>query len=84
MRVQLFFDGAVLAEDIFIDVFAFDPIPAFSDFVGSSVGFSNEHYFDFEIHPNPDFEDIFIFGNPHGNVIPGNLLMIEVDTVSVP
>lgn len=84
MRIQLYFDGPVLAEDIFIDVFALDPMPVLWDIVGGSAGISNAHFFDIEIHPNPDFEEILIFGNPLGNVVPGNLLMIEIDTVSVP
>jgi hypothetical protein len=84
MRIQLYFDGPVLAEDIFIEAFTLDPVLVFAYPVGGSEGVSHEHFLDFEIHPNPAFEHITIFGNPLGNVMPGNLLMIEIDTVSVP
>ena len=40
--------------------------------------------FDIEIRPNPDWEQITIFGSTPDNIIPGNLLTIEVDTISFP
>ena len=85
MRIQLFFDGAVSGDLIGYDLVAFDPQPTSWQIVdGSGPEDSNFHWVDIEIWPNPDWEEIIIYGNTGGNVIPGNLLRIEIDTVSVP
>lgn len=85
MRIQMFFDGPVSGDLIGLEVFAFDPEDAIVNFVGGSGPVdSNVHFIDIEIVPNPDWEQIIIFGNTGGNVIPGNLLTIEIDTVSIP
>ena len=41
-------------------------------------------YIDFEIRPNPDWEEIFFFGNEAENIRPGNFLRIEIDTITIP
>lgn len=46
-------------------------------------GFAS-YYIDFKIEPNPDFEIITILGNDDANIRPGNLLFIEVYTISIP
>ncbi len=85
MRIQMGFDGAVsgelLAQSILIE--ASDPAgtPQWS-IVDYSPGDLNWHYVDIDIWPNPDSEVITIFGE--SGAAPGNLLYIEVDTVSVP
>ncbi len=85
MRVQLSFDGPVSGDLIAYDMIAHDPQGVQWQVVdGSGPVDSDFHWVDIEIYPNPDWEEIFIFGNTGGNVIPGNLLRIEVDTVSVP
>ncbi len=85
MRIVMAFDGPVMADAIDIDVIAHDSQQATQwTIVGGSTGDLNLHYIDIEIFPNPDWEEIIIFGNDNANVVPGNLLMIEVDTVSVP
>ena len=82
MRIQLMFDGAVSGDSIAYDVFPFDPLPtAWNVAGGSGPGVSNAHWVDIEIVPNPDSEQIIVYGS--GNAIPGNLLRIEVDTVSM-
>jgi hypothetical protein len=84
MRIQMFFDGPVLGELIGIEVIAHDPLPTDVQLVGGSgPGDSGEHYVDIEIRPNPDSEWITIFGNTGGNFLPGNLLTIEIDTISM-
>ncbi|MCK4850460.1 MAG: PEP-CTERM sorting domain-containing protein [Phycisphaerae bacterium] len=86
MRIRMFFDGPVLGELIIAQVTAFDPEgPTLVSLVGSSgPGLAIEHYIDFEIFPNPDREQITILGNTGAGIIPGNLLQIEIDTVSLP
>lgn len=85
MRVQIFFDGSVSGDLIAYDLFASDPLDTSWKIVGGSgPGDNNSHWVDIEIIPNPDWEQITIFGNSGGNVIPGNLLTIEIDTISVP
>ena len=86
MRIQMFFDGPVSGELITAEITAFDPQgPTLVSLVGSSgPGESFEHYLDFEIFPNPDREQITIIGNSNANILPGNLLTIEVDTISLP
>ncbi len=82
MRIQLFFAGAVEFDDIDIGITAFDPDPTTVNFVGGSGGFSDSHFLDYEITPNPDFEEIIIAGDPVTGVIPGNLVQIKIDTIS--
>ena len=85
MRIQMFFDGPVSGDLIALEVEAFDPEDTLVNIVGGSgPGGSNMHFIDVEIFPNPDWEQITIFGNSNANIIPGNLLTIEVDTVSLP
>ena len=85
MRMVIFFDGAVQADQFDIHVVAVDSQEGTQwQIVGGSTGNLNVHYVDFEIYPNPDWEQIRIFGNDSANIVPGNLLRIEVDTVSVP
>lgn len=84
MRIALYFDGAVDISNIQIQVNAFDPLGAAAIETFRTPGSANAHYIDFEIRPNPDWEEIFIFGSTAANVIPGNLLQIKIDTVSVP
>lgn len=84
MRIALYFDGAVDISNIVVQVNAFDPLGAAAIETFRTPGSSNAHYIDFEIRPNPDWEEIFIFGSTPDNVIPGNLLRICIDTVSVP
>lgn len=85
MRIQMFFDGPVSGDLLAINLAAYDREPTQWQIVdGSGPILSNAHWFDIEIFPNPDWEEIIIFGNQGGNLLPGNLLTIEVDTVSIP
>ena len=85
MRIQMFFDGAVSSEAIDGDIIGYDPTGQTQvNYVGGSTGTANVHYVDFEIFPNPDWEEIVLFGNEGANVMPGNLLKVEIDTVSLP
>ena len=85
MRIQIFFDSSVSGDLIAYDLFASDPLDTSWKIVGGSgPGDNNSHWVDIEIIPNPDWEQITIFGNSGGNVLPGNLLTIEIDTISVP
>ena len=85
MRIQLFFDGAVEEEAIDGEITAYDPTGQVQivDAGSSDLGLSVVHYFDFELYPNPDREQMILFGNEAANVLPGNLWRIEVDTVSI-
>lgn len=84
VRLQLFFDGPVPGEEIGYFVVGHDPEGAVAVETFRTVGPATEHYVDFEIRPNPDWEEIFITGSTPFNIIPGNLLRLEIDTVSVP
>ncbi len=92
MRIQLWFDGVdreVTLADLESAVTAFDPQGASAQLVGGGIqappptgGYVHWMYLDYEIRPNPDWEQITIFGNSDWNIVPGNLLWIEVDTIS--
>ncbi len=82
MRIQLIFNTPVSAALIGFQVVAFDTFPTVVNFVGGSTGVATAHFIDFEIFPNPDWEEILIFGDAVGNVLPPNLTQIEIDTVS--
>lgn len=86
VRIQLFFDGAVPGDAIGFDVSATDPLGGVTVTAdgGTVDEFTDAHFFDFLIEPNPDFERIIIFGDTAANVVPGNLLRIEIDTISIP
>ncbi|MCP4591430.1 MAG: PEP-CTERM sorting domain-containing protein [bacterium] len=85
MRIQMGFDGEVSGDLIAIDLLIGDPLPTSWNVVGGSgPGDGHWHYIDVEITPNPDWEEITIFGNSGANLIPGNFLALEIDTVSLP
>ncbi|MEM9083332.1 MAG: hypothetical protein AAGB34_07030 [Planctomycetota bacterium] len=84
IRLQLFFNGPVPDDLIRLGVEAFDPQSTDSIIVGGSSGLLSTHFLDIEIRPNPDWERITIFGDSPGNIIPGNLFRIEIDTISIP
>lgn len=85
IRIQMWFDGSVSGELLALDVIAHDPQDTQWEIVdGSGPEDSNFHWADIEIRPNPDWEELIIYGNTGGNLIPGNLLTIEVDTISLP
>jgi len=84
MRIQLSFRGPVLGSDVTGGVHAHAPqLTSWSIVGGSGTGSADFHWVDIEILPNPDWETITIFGWETGNIIPGNLLQIEIDTVSI-
>lgn len=82
-RMQLFYDGPVDRNDISFSAVAGGGL---YHSVGSSSGpgIYTEHYFDLDINPNPQWEEIVLFGNVEGNVLPGNLYRVEIDTISLP
>ncbi len=84
MRIQLSFDGPVAGDLLSVEVEAFDPETTIVNILGGSSGLDLVHYIDVEIFPNPDWERIIIFGNDVANIVPGNLLAVEIDTVSLP
>lgn len=85
MRIQLSFNGMVSGDLIAADLLAFDPQPTSWSVVGNSgPGDATNFFIDIEIMPNPDSEQITIFGNAVANIIPGNLIEIEIDTISIP
>lgn len=85
MRVQLFFDGAVDSTLIEGSIFAYDPTgeARVEDAGGSGDVTDSFLYYDFEIFPNPDWEQITLYGNSNANIVPGNLLRVEIDTISM-
>ena len=89
MRVVMRFDGEVDLELLIqsINVSASDPegTPSWG-IVGAGMDYEQfaTYYVDIDIEPNPDSETIAILGDVGANIVPGNLLQIEVDTVSVP
>ncbi len=86
MRITMSFFNAVPGNLLALDLIAHDPEPATSWNVVGGSGFigSTSHWIDIEIRPNPDWEEIIIFGVPGTNLVPGNLYRIEIDTVSIP
>ena len=85
MRIQFLFDGPVPGSSINPLVIAFDPLPTTVNLVGGSgPGLAAAHYLDYEIFPNPDWEQIVVPGDATTNMVPGNLLRIEIDTISIP
>ncbi|MCA9292286.1 MAG: hypothetical protein KDA20_00560 [Phycisphaerales bacterium] len=82
MRIQFIFNTPVPGDLISIAMQAYDPNPTTINIVGGSTGFATAHYIDVEIYPNPDSEEILVFGDPTSNIVPGNLYQIEIDTVS--
>ena len=85
VRIQFFFDGQVPGDLIDVQMAADDP--AGIDMIvetDRTAGLGNAHYIDFEIKPNPDRERFVVFGNTSANILPGNLLKIEVHTQSIP
>jgi hypothetical protein len=89
MRITMDFDGPVdpglLQAAISVSAVDSAGTPSW-DFVGSDSHDNGlaVYYFDIDIWPNPDSETILIAGNDVASIVPGNLLRIEVDTVSVP
>jgi hypothetical protein len=79
MRVQMGFDGPVDGAAIQMLVVGHDSVATVAIETDRSLGLANFHFIDWEIQPNPDWEEIFISG-----VTPGNFLIMEIDTVSVP
>ena len=81
MRIQMWFGGSVPGDSLSVGVSASDPLPTDYQIVGSSgPGESIFHWIDVEIYPNPDSEQVIIYGAND----PGQLMMFEVDTVSLP
>ena len=89
MRITMGFDGPVdfgLLQAA-INVSAVDPqgTPTWGIVGGGElINGSVAYYVDIDIEPNPDSETIAILGDVNANIVPGNLLTIEIDTVSVP
>ncbi len=93
MRIQMAFGTPIPGDEVpIIDILAYDPLPTDWTIVGSSgAGVSNVHYIDSEIWPNPNSEQITLFGGavygiqntPEGITVSG-LMTLEIDTVSVP
>ncbi len=91
MRIQMFFGTPVLVDPFALAILAFDPEPTNWNVVGGSgAGEASEHYIDIEIWPNPDSEQITLFGAAvRGIFLPGQtsidgVIGLEVDTVSLP
>lgn len=87
MRLQLFFDGPIDVGLLDVGVVGHDPqgAQAVETGRGEVAGVSpHAYYIDFEIRPNPDWEEIFFHGNQTANIVPGNFLRLEVDTVTIP
>jgi len=85
MRIQMSFDGSVDGSLYGMQVLAHDDAadPVAVE-VSRSTGLATTHYIDWLIRPNPDWEEIFMTGNLDANIRPGNLLTIEIDTISIP
>ncbi len=60
LRIQMGFDGEVNGSLIAMDVVGHDPEGAVAIEVNRSDGFSHEHFIDWEIYPNPDWEEILL------------------------
>jgi hypothetical protein len=87
MRLQLFFDGQIDLDLLDVSVVGHDPLGAVATETGRGGGsgaFPSVYYIDFDIRPNPDWEEIFFNGNTAANIVPGNFLRLEADTVTVP
>ena len=84
MRLTLYMDGPVDSDAIRIEVMGHDPEGATAMEVFRTAGSSQTHYFDWEITPNPDWEQIWIYGDEAANFVPGNFLAMEIDTISIP
>ena len=84
VRIQLFYDGPVEGSDIQTLVVGHDPEGAVAIPTAGTFGPAHEHFVDWEIRPNPDWEEIFIFGDTGPGTFPGNLVQIEVHTISIP
>ena len=89
MRIRMDFDGPVdfgLLQQA-INISAVDPSGTPTWGIVGSGAYDNglaTYYVDIDIEPNPDSDTIAILGDVGANIVPGNLLLIEVDTVSVP
>ena len=79
MRIQMRFGSPVSGDSLSISVSASDPLPTDDLIVGGSLGDSSWHYIDVEIRPNPDSEQIIIYGGSGPS-----LYEVEIDTVSLP
>jgi hypothetical protein len=84
MRIILAFVEPVDYTLIDIQVEGHDPLGAVAQPVFSAEYIPTVYFFDWEIRPNPDWEDIWIFGNEAANIVPGNLNFIEIVTVTIP
>lgn len=86
IRLQLFFDGPVPLNDLEVDFSPVDPTGPVqtTEVVRDGDPILNVYYIDFELRPNPDRERFVIFGNETSNIVPGNLLRLEIDTISIP
>lgn len=85
MRIQLFFDGPVDSDLLEGEITAYDPTGAVVVNDAGDLGSvtASVLYFDFELFPNPDWEQAVLYGNENANILPGNLLRMEFDTVSI-
>lgn len=86
MRLQFWFDGPIDGSLIDIDVLPHDPLggAVIETDRGGQVGPFSVYYIDIEITPNPDWEEILFFGDLSENIRPGNFLVLEIDTISLP
>ena len=94
MRVQLVFTNEVSIDDISIDnIYTSFTAPTEWEQVASSEGYSDVHFFDIDIYPNPDWEWIELTwmhpvedGLADGSSLGDypELSSIEIDTISVP
>ncbi len=86
MIIQMAFDGSVPVNDINIVVNGYDPLDV--EVMETGRDSADPDLFwaavEFRLLPNPDWEQIFIFGDTGMNIVPGNLLIIEIDTISFP
>ena len=86
MWLEMFFNSPVPFDALEYNISAYDPTGDVQVIcVGNSgPGTSNTHYFDFEIFPSPDWEQIVLYGNAGANTLPGNLWKVEIFTTCVP
>ncbi len=83
IRLQFLFEAPVDGALIGMQVVAHDPLATFAQEVDRSEGVASAHFIDWQVFPNPDWEEMFVFGNADGGVVPGNLFLIEIDTISM-
>ncbi|MEZ6070928.1 MAG: PEP-CTERM sorting domain-containing protein [Pirellulales bacterium] len=83
LRLIMTFDNAVDGDDVNISVMGYEPDSTSAMQVHGTDNVSILHYFDWEIRPNPAWEQIVIHGDRAAGVYPGNLNFVEIVTISL-